>query len=157
MFWYRMVTNDIIHYSDFRAYLLNSDGDEGEMIKRDGFRACEFNEDGNALPPTAKFDLSWRRASYDLSRFRGQAVTLVFGINNLHEGESMGIWTYVDDVRVVDAGPLPTSPGLPTRYLYLPLVMRRYAMCDPIPTPTGMRAMEMPTVRPTRPPTPTPP
>ena len=49
--------------------------------------------------------MGWRTASYDLSAFVGQNVRLVFENRNLHGGISWGIWTVVDDVRVVDAGP----------------------------------------------------
>ena len=56
----------------------------------------------------------------------------MFENRNLHDApgfESMGIWTVLDDVRVVDAGPLPALPG-PHRS-YLPLVMSR-PICDPV-------------------------
>jgi hypothetical protein len=36
---------------------------------------------------------------------RGQHVRLIFENRNLHDDLSLGIWTSVDDVRVVDAGP----------------------------------------------------
>ena len=55
--------------------------------------------------------MGWRTASYDLTAFKGQHVRLIFENRNLYGGNpdpeknSRGIWTLVDDVRVVDAGP----------------------------------------------------
>ena len=70
-------------------------------ILRDGFRSCH---DPPQAPP-AGYDLGWRSGSYDLSAFKGQHVRLIFENRNLHHDLSLGIWTLVDDVRVVDAGP----------------------------------------------------
>ena len=54
--------------------------------------------------------MGWRTASYDLSSFKGQTVRVVFENRNLHSGYSLGIWTYVDDVRLLD---YPDSVYLP--------------------------------------------
>ena len=62
-------------------------------------------------------DLGWRAASYDLSAYKGQAIRLVFANRNLWP-DSLGIWTYVDNVRVIDAGPLPPNK------VYLPAVFK---------------------------------
>lgn len=134
-FWYRMCVNDTIDLSDFRAYLITSTVDisatepiTAELIKRDGYRSCE----ATPTRPLACYDLKWRRASYDLTHLKGDTVTLVFEANNLDPDQSLGIWTYVDHVQVVDAGPLPTA-GLPAAELhcvYLPMTMRDYSACD---------------------------
>ena len=59
-----------------------------------------------AMATPRRRDTTWARtASYDLSAFKGQNVRLVFANRNLHGEMSLGIWTVVDDVRVVDAGP----------------------------------------------------
>ena len=71
-------------------------------VVRDGY-LC-----GNFAPAPAT-DLGWRTRRYDLSAYKGQSIRLVFANRNLHP-ISRGIWTYVDDVRVVDAGPLPLWP-----------------------------------------------
>jgi hypothetical protein len=90
---------------------------------RDGFRSCH---DPPQAPPPG-YDLGWRTATFDLSAFKGENVRLVFENRNLHGGYSWGIWTYVDDVRVVDAGPLP---GL--YRAYLPMIMDGTTTCDPV-------------------------
>jgi hypothetical protein len=140
-FHYRMFVNDIMDYSDFHVWLTRSNGGWLAEIKRDGFRSC----DDPPLPPPPGHDLGWRSASYDLSAFKGQTVRLVFENRNLHGGYSLGIWTYIDDVRVVDAGPLPTPPG-PYR-AYLPTTMNSYATCDPVVSGLAVESM----VRPARP------
>ena len=135
-FRYRMFVNDIIHYSDFHVWLTRSNGALLAEIKRDGFRSCY----DPPLAPPPGYDLGWRTASYDLSDFKGQTVRLVFENRNLHGGLSLGIWTYVDDVRVVDAGPLSTPPGPPRAYL--PVMMNRYRTCDPVVYPLGVQSLE---------------
>ena len=69
-------------------------------------------------------------------------MRVVFENRNLHSGYSLGIWTYVDDVRVVDAGPLPAPPG-PYR-AYLPVVMNGYATCDPVVYGLGVESVVRP-------------
>ena len=52
--------------------------------------------------------MGWRTASYDLTPWKGQHVRLVCENRNLHGQpgyEPLGIWTQLDDVRLVDAGP----------------------------------------------------
>ena len=127
-FWYRMCVNDSIHLSDFRAYLITStvgiSGTEpirAKLIKRDGYRSCDNRR------PLACYDLQWRTASYDLTHLDEHTVTLVFETNDLDDEHSLGIWTYVDYVQVIDAGPLPAA-GL--HHIYLPMTMRHYSACD---------------------------
>jgi len=139
-FRYRMFVNDIVHYSDFHVWLTRTDGAWLAEITRDGFRSCQ----GNVAPPVG-YDLGWRAASFDLSPFKGRNVRLVFENRNLHD-TSWGIWTVVDEVRVVDAGPLPDVP-LPGPYrYYFPLAMSSPS-CDPVVTGLQVEAA----LRPSRP------
>jgi hypothetical protein len=133
-FHYRMFVNDTIDFSDFHVWLTRSNGAWLAEIKRDGFRSC--NTPPTAPPPGT--DLGWRMGMYDLSAFKGQTVRLVFENRNLHGGYSWGIWTYVDDVRVVDAGPLPG----PYR-TYLPVVTSN-PPCDPVVGWLGIESMARP-------------
>jgi hypothetical protein len=66
-------------------------------VVRDGYVGL------NAPPPA--HDMGWRKAEFDLSAYKGQQVRLIFENRNLHHDLSLGIWTLVDDVRVVAAGP----------------------------------------------------
>jgi hypothetical protein len=134
-FRYRMFVNDIIHYSDFHVWLTRTNGAWLADILRDGFRSCD---DPPTAPP-AGHDLGWRTASYDLSPFKGQNVRLVFENRNLHDN-SWGIWTVVDDVRVVDAGPRPAPPG--PHQTHLPLISD--LSCDPVVTEQGFESLDRP-------------
>jgi hypothetical protein len=127
-FHYRMFVNHTIDWSDFRVWLTRSNGALLDEIKRDGY-------DSLYLPPPGH-DMGWRTASYDLSGFKGQTVRVVFENRNLHRG-SRGIWTYVDDVRVV---------GWPYS-VYLPMVMNGYSTYDSVVGGLGVESM----VRPPRP------
>ena len=96
-FYYRMHANDMFDSSDFYMWLSRTDGAWLADVVRDGYP-------GPHTPPPGH-DMGWRRAEYDLSAYRGQHVRLIFENRNLHGDMSWGIWTLVDDVRVVDAGP----------------------------------------------------
>jgi hypothetical protein len=98
-FRYRMFVNDTVHHSDFYVGLTRSNGGWLADVKRDG-HASPHNR-----PPLPGHDMGWRTASYDLSAFKGQTVRLLFENRNLSPS-SWGVWTYLDDVRVIDAGPL---------------------------------------------------
>ena len=117
-FNYRMFVNDTIDYSDFRVWVTMSNGGVVAELLRDGYRSCN-----NTAPPPGT-DLGWRAASYDLSEFKGQTVRIRFENRNIHHNKSWGIWTYVDNVSVLDAGALPP---LGSERFYLPLVRKR---CD---------------------------
>ena len=96
-------------------------------VLRDGFQSCL----GNVAPP-AKTELDWRTYSQDLSLFKGQNIRLFFSNRNLHDGSSLGIWTFVDNIRVLDAGPLPS--GGPES-VFLPTILNNYEPtqdCDPV-------------------------
>jgi len=96
-FDYRMYVNDVLDRSDLIVWL--SDGD--------GLWLADVVCDGYPWPsaPPPGHDMGWRTASYDLNAFKGQTVQLIFENRNLNHDQSLGIWTFVDDVRVVDAGP----------------------------------------------------
>jgi hypothetical protein len=96
-FYYRMFVNDILDYSDLYVWLSTSNGAWLADVLRDGYPG--------PYAPLPGHDMGWRTASYDLRAFKGQNVRLIFENRNLHHNLSLGIWTIVDDVRVVDAGP----------------------------------------------------
>ena len=114
-FNYKLHVNDNIHYSDFIVTVQNGVGDRTErVVIRDGYLPCT----GNYAPRPGR-DLGWRAGTYDLSAFKGQHVRIVFSNRNLWP-DSLGIWTNVDNVRVLDAGPIPPAAGL--YRLNLPLI-----------------------------------
>ncbi len=102
-FRYRMFVNDISHHSDFYVRLTTSNNAWLADIKHDGF------DSPDNTPPSPGHDMGWRTASYDLSAFKGQTVRLVFENRNLWS-TSWGIWTDLDDVRVVDDDGPPFWP-----------------------------------------------
>ncbi|MCA9966009.1 MAG: hypothetical protein KC423_17275, partial [Anaerolineales bacterium] len=120
-FNYRMFVNDTIDYSDFRVWVTMSNGGVLAELLRDGYRSC------HNTAPAPGTDLGWRQASYDLSKFKGQTVRIRFENRNIHHNKSWGIWTYVDNVSVLDAGVLP-PPG--SERVYLPLVRKQWKQCD---------------------------
>ena len=114
-FNYRMFVNDNIHYSDFLVEVQTGDGQSNKaVVLHDGYQPCS----GNYAPRPGR-DLGWRTGSYDLSAFKGQHVRIVFSNRNLWP-DSLGIWTNVDNVRVLDAGPIPPAAGPYT--VNLPLI-----------------------------------
>ena len=103
-FKYSMFVNDIVDYSDFFVAIQDGVGlNHLATVIRDGFRPCT-----PGVPPVAGQDLGWRTVTYDLSAYKGQHIRVHFSNRNLWPG-SWGIWTNVDDVRVLDAGPLPIA------------------------------------------------
>jgi len=120
---YRMFVNDIMDYSDFFVAIQDGVGQNHlATVLRDGYKPCT-----PGIPPATGTDLGWRSVTFDLSAYKGQHVRLVFSNRNLWP-ISWGIWTYVDDVKVVDAGPLPPPAG--SERLYMPLVNK--ITCDPV-------------------------
>jgi len=110
-FRYNMFVNDIVHYSDFFVAIQDGVGlNHLETVLRDGYP-------GTVAPP-AGTNMGWRTARFDLSAYKGQHIRLVFSNRNLWP-ISWGIWTFVDDVRVVEAAELP-----PEHAVFLPLVKR---------------------------------
>ena len=97
-FHYRMYVNDILDYSDFYVWLSRPTASGWPT-------SCAMGIPARRLLRRPGHDMGWRTASYDLTAFKGQHVRLVFENRNLHDDMSLGIWTLVDDVRVVDAGP----------------------------------------------------
>ena len=131
-FKYNMYVNDIMDYSDFFVAIQDGVGlNHLATVVRDGYQPCI---PGTA--PSAGTNLGWRSVNYDLSAYKGQHIRLVFSNRNLWP-ISWGIWTYVDDVKVVDAGPLPPPAG--SESLYLPAVSKM--TCDPV-TKNGVKSSE---------------
>lgn len=120
-FKYRMFVNDIMDYSDFFVAIQDGAGlNHLETVLRDGFQPCVPGQ-----PPSAGQDLGWRSGQNDLSAYKGQHIRIAFSNRNLWP-QSWGIWTNVDDVRVLDAGPMPPLTG-PYK-TNLPLIL--YKRCD---------------------------
>ncbi|MBL8057018.1 MAG: SMP-30/gluconolactonase/LRE family protein, partial [Anaerolineales bacterium] len=107
---YRALTNHTTDYSDLLVGVQDAAGLQHlATALRDG---CS-----TVYQPPAATDLGWRTGSLDLSAFKGSSIRLTLYNRNLWPG-SKGIWTYIDDVRVVEAG-----PALPYRF-FLPLTIR---------------------------------
>jgi hypothetical protein len=122
-FKYNLFVNDIMDYSDFFVAIQDGVGlNHLATVLRDGYQPCI-----PGMAPPAGTDLGWRIAHYDLSAYKGQHIRLVFSNRNLWDG-SWGIWSFVDDVRVVDAGPLPEVGLNP---IFLPAV--NHTQCDAVP------------------------
>jgi sugar lactone lactonase YvrE len=114
-FNYKMHVNDNMHYSDFLVAVQYGVGLSHETtVVRDGYLPCS----GNYAPRPGR-DLGWRTGRFDLSAYKGQHVRIVFSNRNLWP-DSLGIWTNVDNVRVLDAGPIPPAAGSYT--VNLPLI-----------------------------------
>ena len=124
-FAYRIYTSDRVDQSDVHVWLSRTDGTPLATVLRDGFRSC----DDPPLPPPPGYSPGWRTATHDLSAYRGQNVRIVFETRNLRPGSASDIWALVDDVRVLDAGPLPELPG-PYREYVPGLWNARH--CDPV-------------------------
>ncbi len=129
-FRYNMFVNDLIDASDFLVAIQDGLGlNHLSTVLRDGYQPCIPN-----VPPAPATELGWRLHHYDLSAYRGQHVRFTFSNRNLHNNYSWGIWTYVDDVRVTDAG---SSPSGGPNQMYLPTVLNQYdpsVDCDPVVT-----------------------
>jgi len=143
-FSYRIVTNDIIHWASFRAKLLDSQGSLLALLLRDG-----YDSPNNVAIPNN--DLGWKQVWFDLSAYRGRTIRLYFESRNEFDG-ALGIWTYVDGVRLVEA-----------ERTFLPVAMRNHEAGvverTPTVTPTATATVTpslTPTLTPTFTPTPTP-
>ncbi len=109
-FRYQIFTNDIRDYSDFFVAIQDGSGlNHLATVLRDGYPS--------AVAPLPGTDLGWREVRYDLSAFKGQHIRIVFSNRDLWPN-SLGIWTYLDDVRVLDA-------GLYWQPVFLPSVLAR--------------------------------
>lgn len=114
-FKYNMFVNDIMDYSDFLVAIQDGVGlNHLATVVRDGFQPCIPR-----VPPSEGRDLGWRSVTYNLSAYKGQTIRVVFANRNLWP-ISWGIWTYIDDVQVIDAGSLPPITG--TFLEFLPVV-----------------------------------
>ncbi len=122
-FKYNMFVNDIMDYSDFFVAIQDGVGlNHLATVLRDGYQPCI-----PGAAPAPATDLGWRTATYDLSAYKGQHIRLAFSNRNLWD-TSWGIWTYVDDVRVIDAGPLSSLGANP---IFLPTI--NHLQCDAVP------------------------
>jgi hypothetical protein len=112
-FKYNMFANDTIGYSTFRAFLFDQDGmNQLEEILEDGLPTDNYD------PSRVGYDMGWRTATFDLSAYQGQFIRLMFLNHNEHQ-TSKGLWTFVDDVRVIEAVDIP-----PENAIFLPLVKK---------------------------------
>lgn len=126
-FRYNLFVNDLVDFSDFFVAIQDGLGlNHLATVLRDGFQPCQVG-----VPPQAGTDMGWREHKYDLSSYKGEYIRIVFSNRNLHPN-SWGIWTYLDDVRILDAGALP-SGGSQT--LFLPMLLNNFdptQNCDSI-------------------------
>jgi len=122
-FDYRIFANDTVDFSDFYVWISSSQGSWRSTILRDGFRSCNVP----ATAPPSGYDLGWRSAIFDLSHFKGETIRIRFENRNLHNNLSLGAWTYIDNIRVLDVPEPPLSWGTS---VFLPLVSQE--MCDTV-------------------------
>jgi hypothetical protein len=129
-FQYDLFVNDIRDYSDFFVAVQDGIGHNHlATVLRDGYQPCT-----PGLAPAAGRDLGWRSARFDLSRFKGQHIRVVFSNRNLWP-DSWGIWSFVDNVRVLDAGPLPPAAGPYSNFVPAALMGR----CDAVTAVSDQR------------------
>lgn len=135
IFHYRIVTNDIIHWASFRAEVHDLSGSRLDLLLRDGYDP----PNGAAIPG---YDMGWQEQRFDLTAYRGDTIQLYFEAKNEHCG-GWGIWTYIDDVRLVDQS-----------QVYVPIIMRDHqgVVASATPPPT---LEATPTITPTATATPT--
>ena len=112
-FKYHIATNDTTDFADFRVWLSQPDGIVLTDVLRDGYPS------GDQAPP-AGTHLGWRTGTFDLSAYKGQTIRVNFEARNIHSNYSLGIWTYLDNVAVVEASDLPSE-----HHIYLPMALRR--------------------------------
>ncbi|MFQ5858638.1 MAG: hypothetical protein ACE5LU_23810, partial [Anaerolineae bacterium] len=117
IFDYRIITNDIIHWASFRAEVHDSNGQWLETLLRDGYDP----RNGAAIPG---YDMGWQVGRFDLSAYRGLTIQLYFESRNEHD-KGWGIWTYLDNVRVIDRS-----------QVFVPVVMRNHQGVVPTATPS---------------------
>jgi len=96
-FNYNIFTNDIIYYSDFFVEIQDGSGlNHLDTILVDGYKPGTSN-----LAPTEGTNLGWKGASFNLSKYKGKFIRVYFHNRNLWPN-SWGIWTDIDNIRVVD-------------------------------------------------------
>ena len=99
-YWYRIFTNDIRDYSRFKVLLQDAEGKMHLLLD------AGYDSPDNIPPDTPGYDMGWQEGANDLSPYRGTWVTLYFRNENTHPGTgtyaSLGIWTYLDDIKVTD-------------------------------------------------------
>jgi len=96
-FNYNIFTNDIIYYSDFFVEIQDGSGlNHLDTILVDGYKPGALN-----LAPTEGTNLGWKGASFNLSKYKGKFIRVYFHNRNLWPN-SWGIWTDIDNIRVLD-------------------------------------------------------
>lgn len=122
-FDYNMFVNDIKAYSDFYVEVQDGVGlNHLAEVVHDGFDPCT-----PGVPPSPGRNLGWRSAQFDLSPYKGQHIRIVFSNRNRWP-EAWGMWTHVDNVRVLDNG--YASPPQGPNQRFLPIVNTYH--CDPV-------------------------
>ena len=111
-FNYDVFTQDIIDRSDFIVEIQDAVGlSNKSIVIRDGYVPSEPGE-----MPEGIVELGWKSITYSLAQYRGKFIRLVISNRNLNP-DSMGIWSYVENISVSEA-PLP-----PLMYkIYVPIV-----------------------------------
>ncbi len=95
-YWYRFVTNDVEGYNAFVVEVWDA------ASRRRLATLADVGYPGTIAPPPAT-DLGWQEGIHDMRPFQGRRVTLRFANVNKWPTISLGSWTYLDDVRLVDA------------------------------------------------------
>lgn len=122
-FDYNMFANDVKAWSDFFVEVQDGVGlNHLATVLHDGFEPCI-----PGAAPNPGQNLGWRSVEFDLSAFKGQHIRLKFSVQNRWPN-AWGMWTHVDNVRVLDYGAAPLPPG--PFNISLPLVSTYH--CDPI-------------------------
>jgi hypothetical protein len=102
-YWYYPATNDTA--GDYQRVMLLKPGSYGLIRK---------------LTQTLENDRIWKRASFDLSEYRGQSVVLYFEVFNDSVDGAEPTWMYVDDVSVEACDRMRPAPA---NIIYLPLLL----------------------------------
>ncbi|NLA80940.1 MAG: hypothetical protein GX853_09425 [Chloroflexi bacterium] len=122
-FDYNMFANDVKAWSDFFVEVQDGVGlNHLATVVQDGFEPCI-----EGAAPNPGQNLGWRSVEFDLSAFKGQHIRLKFTVQNKWPN-AWGMWTHVDNVRVLDYGAALLPPG--PFNINLPFVSTYH--CDPI-------------------------
>ncbi len=96
---YRMFTYDVMwseyyhrYYDTFEVHILDQSGNESVPLI-DGYQGSEY---------ATLHDLGWKEARIDLRPYAGQQIQIVLADYNRWDNR-FNTWTYVDDVKVVNA------------------------------------------------------
>ena len=96
---YRMFTYDVMwsnyykrYYDTFEVHLIDQNGHEAVPLI-DGYQGSEY---------ATLHDLGWKEARVDLTPYAGQQIQVVLANYNRWDNR-FNTWTYVDDVKVINA------------------------------------------------------